>query len=61
MNGKKNLGIRKSLNQIINRLLLMFCFHETIKKKQAYISKYNFNRENKVILLMINDGKNGTT
>ena len=35
--------LRKSVNQIINQLLIMFYFHHTLVKKvrQAYISKYN--------------------
>ena len=35
----------------------MYVFHNTKEIRHAYKSKYNFNRENQVILLMITDGK----
>ena len=45
----------KSWNQITKQLLLMcYLFHMALKKK---LSKYNSDRENQVILLMIADNK----
>ena len=50
--------IRKTLNQTINQLLLIFHICLIIlKKRHAYKSKYNLTRENQVILLMITDGE----
>ena len=43
----------------MSQLLLIFSLYHTILKKikLAYKSKYNFKRENQVILLIITDGK----
>ena len=51
----------KILNKI-NQLLLIAYFHQTIVISKEitflYESKYNLERENKVLLLMINDDDN---
>ena len=38
-------------------LNILFVPYNTKKISRAYISKYNYERDNQVILLMINDGK----
>ena len=38
-------------------LNILYVPHNTEEIKHAYVSKYNTNRENRVILLMITDGK----
>ena len=40
-------------------LNILYVPHNTKEIRHAYKSKYNLNRENHVILLMITDGKNG--
>ena len=52
----------KSLNQLINQFLLMFCLLTMFclikkKKKRAFTSKYDFSHKNKIIHLMITDGE----
>ena len=45
------------MNEIIRQLLLISYTYHIIQKNFAYKSKYNRNRENQVVLLMITNGK----
>ena len=45
------------MNEIIRQLLLISYTYHIIQKIFAYKSKYNRNRENQVVLLMITNGK----
>ena len=45
------------LNNKTIALNILFVSYNTEKVRLAYKSKYNFKRENQVILLMISDGK----
>ena len=49
------------LNNKAIALNILFAPYNSEKIRLAYKSKHNFKRENQVILLMITDGKNGTT
>ena len=46
----------ESINKSI-ALNILYVPHNTEKIRHAYRSKYNLNRENQVILLMITDGE----
>ena len=48
---------KSELNNKAIALNTLFVLYNTEKIRLAYKSKYNFKRENQVILLMITDGK----
>ena len=49
------------LNNKSIALNILYVPYNTEKMRHPYKSKYDEKRENKVIILMINDGKNGIT
>ena len=53
----QNDSKRFELNNKTIALNVLFVPYNTKQIRPAYISKYNSNRENQVILLMITDGK----